>query len=506
MKFFKNSIMKTITAAMLIIAMAVGMTASLGGNANAATTVTITYGANGGYSTTNGQQSVKVTITSGASTTMLSTFARPGFTLSGWQIKGKTTKYNVGQSVKFTANTELVAVWSPNTIKITYALCGGTWKNGNTTQTYTYGKKYSLNPPACVRTGYTLKGWNTKSDGSGTLYQAGQTNTMFSKDTTLYAIWTPNTCKVTYYANGGTWKNGPTSQSFTVGKGFTLAPPDMVRDGYVLLGYSTDPKAKTATYYKGKTYKSDTNLALYAVWQKYWVVTLQYRQKKETKIVYDGSDFTFPAEEKLSDGVYTDYWTVQHDPNESCFLPAYKTGSKQKVTKDITYVPMGKFVWVNIVTIPSLFAGKPLNVWVVNEAYKKEFLKAHPEDKIMIIKNSSGTNYQIVDSYKYYWDFAIIQLVCGALVEYNKTYNGTDKWNRTAISCADEWMEHNVFYDMFSNAEFLASDIGIDFLKNYCGNNADRTRNVDLGANDSGPGEIVKEAKKVWNKFLSLFK
>lgn len=338
MKIFKNSIMKTITAAMLIIAMAVGMTASLGRTAKAVTNVTITYSANGGYSTTNGQQSVKVTITSGSSTTLLSTFARPGFTLSGWQIKGKTTKYSVGQKVTFTANTELVAVWTPKTIKITYALCGGTWKNGDTSQTYTYGNKYTLTPPACVRTGYTLKGWNTKSDGSGTMYQSGQTNTMFSQDTTLYAIWTPNNGKITYKENGGQvgamGSNGMT-QSFTTGKSITLSPPDFYRTGCTLLGFSTNPKASSVTYKRGGSYKFDCDTTLYAIWGG--------------KVTYDPNGGTIVSGSKTQDFVSDISFKMNapkmvkpkctllgFDTNPSATKPKYSIGQTLKFTQNTT--------------------------------------------------------------------------------------------------------------------------------------------------------------------------
>ncbi|MDP6054062.1 MAG: InlB B-repeat-containing protein, partial [Candidatus Latescibacteria bacterium] len=53
-----------------------------------------------------------------------------------------------------------------------------------------------------ARTGYSLTGWNTAADGSGTTYTTGNTFTMGSANVTLYAQWSSNpTYTVTYDAN-----------------------------------------------------------------------------------------------------------------------------------------------------------------------------------------------------------------------------------------------------------------------------------------------------------------
>ena len=55
------------------------------------------------------------------------------------------------------------------------------------------------------RVGYSFDGWNTKADGSGTTYLAGQTFNI-TEDTTLYAKWAenPHEHNWTYTANGAT--------------------------------------------------------------------------------------------------------------------------------------------------------------------------------------------------------------------------------------------------------------------------------------------------------------
>lgn len=67
-------------------------------------------------------------------------------------------------------------------------------------QTKTYGTNLTLSSTKPTRTGYTFKCWNTKSDGSGTNYNAGASYASNSA-ATLYAIWTEHVLTVNYYSN-----------------------------------------------------------------------------------------------------------------------------------------------------------------------------------------------------------------------------------------------------------------------------------------------------------------
>jgi uncharacterized repeat protein (TIGR02543 family) len=40
-----------------------------------------------------------------------------------------------------------------------------------------------------LKTGYVFKGWNTKSDGTGTTYHPGETITVVNYDIFLHAMW-----------------------------------------------------------------------------------------------------------------------------------------------------------------------------------------------------------------------------------------------------------------------------------------------------------------------------
>ena len=99
-------------------------------------------------------------------------------------------------NTKYTVNTTLYAQWNHNYILSTIS------KKGHTCS------------------------WNTKSDGTGTKYNSGATASI-TANTTLYAICTANTYKVTFNPNGG--KVSPTYKLVTFdsnyGKDSTLPTP-----------------------------------------------------------------------------------------------------------------------------------------------------------------------------------------------------------------------------------------------------------------------------------------
>ena len=86
--------------------------------------------------------------------------------------------------------------WKPKTINVTFNCNGGT---GGGTQTFVYGTANQAFNKTCTRTGYTMTGWNTKADGTGTSYATASSvsndwiNTN-SPAITLYAKWQYNEC------------------------------------------------------------------------------------------------------------------------------------------------------------------------------------------------------------------------------------------------------------------------------------------------------------------------
>ena len=125
----------------------------------------------------------------------------------GWNTAADGTgeTYYPGGSIEIgTANVTLYAIWGDKaqTVELTYHANGG---NGNDiTESYANNTLVTLkDEDTFTRTGYTLTGWNTQADGTGTAFGLGgsaRVDNVESND--LYAVWTPNTntpYKVEFY-------------------------------------------------------------------------------------------------------------------------------------------------------------------------------------------------------------------------------------------------------------------------------------------------------------------
>ena len=105
-------------------------------------------------------------------------------------IKGTIPVGGTLLPVKISANvcqTKMTA----QTYTVTYD--GNDADSGETTDTnaYTTGEKATVQANGFTRSGYTFTGWNTKADGTGTPYKAGEQITM-NNNVILYAQWTRN--------------------------------------------------------------------------------------------------------------------------------------------------------------------------------------------------------------------------------------------------------------------------------------------------------------------------
>ncbi len=152
--------------------------------AKAATTITVTYNANGG----SGAPSA-VNVTANSLFYISSTKpTRTGYTFQGWSKSSTATavSYVSGSSVSFSANTTLYAVWKANTYTISYNANGGS--GAPASQAKTYGITLTLSSTKPTRTGYTFQGWSTSSTATSATYSAGGSYTA-NASATLYAVW-----------------------------------------------------------------------------------------------------------------------------------------------------------------------------------------------------------------------------------------------------------------------------------------------------------------------------
>jgi uncharacterized repeat protein (TIGR02543 family) len=138
------------------------------------------------------------------------------------------------------------------------------------------------NPGALTKTGYSLMGWNTSSDGTGSAYVPGDFFTMGSGDITFYAQWTKNThllsYTVTYNANGADTGYIPVDPNmYNSGKvvevlGNTGA---LTKTGYTFTGWNTNSDGTGSAYVSGDSFTIGNNdVFLYAQWTNSTSITI----------------------------------------------------------------------------------------------------------------------------------------------------------------------------------------------------------------------------------------
>ena len=140
-------------------------------------------------------------------------FSRPGYTFKGWAASAENAakglvKYANNKTVKNLApGTQLWAVWSANSVKITFNMNDGAKYPAKKTMTL----KSGANLPAELfsRNELRIVEWNTSKDGAGTAYKPDEPVANIAKKSsssmTLYAIWgTREGYEISFDANGGT--------------------------------------------------------------------------------------------------------------------------------------------------------------------------------------------------------------------------------------------------------------------------------------------------------------
>lgn len=138
---------------------------------------------------------------------------------------------------------------------------GGTGAPGS--QTRWYGEVIYLSSARPTRTGYIFQGW-AKSPNGRVEYNPGSAYGL-DANTTLYAIWSPETYTISFNANGGS--GAPGNQTKTYGQTLTLSSTRPTRTNYNFIGWGTSSGSTSAAYQPGGSYTSNGNATLYAVWQ-----------------------------------------------------------------------------------------------------------------------------------------------------------------------------------------------------------------------------------------------
>ena len=152
--------------------------------------------------------------------------------------------------------------------------------------------------------GYEFIGWNTKADGSGTMYHENDMAPM-TEDGILYAQWKPEgSVLVSMNGNGGAFGSETSKELYMIpNTAFADAEgyEEPTREGYDFNGWASTPNAADADI---TAVPSTDNTAIYAVWAR----------KTDVKVTFDALNGSSPTEET---GAFEASLTVPSDPTRT---------------------------------------------------------------------------------------------------------------------------------------------------------------------------------------------
>ena len=174
-------------------------------------------------------------------------------------------------------------------------------------------------------------------------FECSLDGTISDKGVECYAPGNKITYTITYDANGG--KNAPGSQTKNKGEDLTLSSTEPTRDGYTFLGWSTDKNATSAAYGKGSSYKTDSDVTLYAVWKlnsaATYIVTYDANGGKNapsSQTKNKGEDLTLSSDKPTRDGYTFLGWST----DKNATSPTYGSNGIYDIDSDITLYAVWK--------------------------------------------------------------------------------------------------------------------------------------------------------------------
>lgn len=212
------------------------------------------------FATQGGSSANDMAVTQGAVVTLPVT-TRAGYTFNGWNTAadGSGTNYAAGANFTMPNNdTTLYARWQPVSYSVIFEEQGGSPVSD--ISNLTVGNSATL--PTAVRAGYTFVGWNSLANGTGTMYDAGDSLTMPANNVTLYAIWAQN-----YTLSFDTQGADSVASDTTIAGDSVTLPTVPNRDGYTFIEWNTTKDASGTGYEPGDAFTMPaTNVTLFAIW------------------------------------------------------------------------------------------------------------------------------------------------------------------------------------------------------------------------------------------------
>jgi hypothetical protein len=195
------------------------------------------------------------------------TFSNSGYTFNGWNTasNGSGTTYSDGAIYSFATSADLYAQWTADpTLTASFNDNGGV---GNIAPVIDPSGTAVTLPTASslTRPYFSLTGWNTAADGSGTESAPGASVVLNSMEI-YYAQWTETSpLQVQFDVNGGTGSDPALSGD--VGTTVTLpGSAGLVDAGYTLASWNTAANGSGIAYALNQSLSLTQPLTLYAQW------------------------------------------------------------------------------------------------------------------------------------------------------------------------------------------------------------------------------------------------
>ena len=204
------------------------------------------------------------------------------YSFEGWYF-ADGTKIESYDIVKVLNDTNIYAHWKENSYTIAYkSNCPTAQKDNDTmqgymsSQTVLYTETTTINDCQYSLNGYTFLGWNTKVNGSGKAFKAGQEVSKLTSDTQikLYAQWEENSYSLSYDVNlPESYKSTiatPAESTYKYEDFFWLENLEDIT-GYTFLGWNTQKDGSGKMYYineEGHNLcgEKDGKITIYAQW------------------------------------------------------------------------------------------------------------------------------------------------------------------------------------------------------------------------------------------------
>ena len=228
-------------------------------NINIVVNPVITY-----YKTDNSSEMYTQESIIGAVKLIPNEFTKEGYKFVGWntEINGSGISYDDEEEINISGDLTLYAQWEKIKYNVSFDANGGEGSMGM--QEFEYAVPLKLDYNKFTREGYMFKNWNTKSDGSGKIYN-NEEEISITESLTLYAQWEKLEYRVGFDSNGGI--GFMESQEFEYGVPLKLNNNEFTKEGYRFKNWNTHRDGSGISYDDGAEINIAEALVLYAQWE-----------------------------------------------------------------------------------------------------------------------------------------------------------------------------------------------------------------------------------------------